>query len=151
MRAAARALEHGFVMTFDYGYAAQELYAPWRTDGTLLCFYRHNPSSDPYTRVGREDMTSHVDFTTLQAVGEESGLRTLGLVSQSEFLSRLGIMEALQPPGEGETDIEEYVARRRAMMELLDPGGLGRIRVLVQVKALDDVPLTGLGEGGDDA
>ena len=86
MREAGDALEHGFVMTFDYGYEAEEMYAPWRTDGTLLCFYRHNPSNDPYVRVGRQDMTSHVDFTSLRRAGEEAGLTTLGLVSQSEFL-----------------------------------------------------------------
>ena len=58
--------ERGFVLTLDYGYVATELYAPWRTDGTLLCFYRHNPSGDPYARIGQQDMTSHVDFTTLR-------------------------------------------------------------------------------------
>ncbi len=125
MRQAAAALEQGFLMAFDYGYAAEDLYASWRTDGTLLCFYRHNPSSDPYARIGRQDITSHVDFTSLRAAGEEFGLTRLGLVPQSEFLSSLGIMEALTPPAEGDTDIEEYVARRRAVTELLDPGWTG--------------------------
>jgi SAM-dependent MidA family methyltransferase len=138
--------ERGFIMTFDYGYAAEEMYAPWRTDGTLLCFYRQNPSNDPYVRIGRQDMTSHVDFTTVMREGEEAGMTTLGLTSQSEFLERLGIMEALAPPAAGETDMEEYVARRRAVMELLDPGGLGRIRVLVQEKGLGEVALSGLGD-----
>ena len=150
MHEAGRAMERGFVMTFDYGYEAEQMYAPWRTDGTLLCFYRHNPSHDLYVRIGRQDMTAHVDFTSVRRAGEEAGLRTLGLVSQSEFLVRLGIMEAIAPPGEGETDMEEYVARRRAVMELLDPGGLGRIRVLVQAKGVESASLTGL-KGDDDA
>jgi SAM-dependent MidA family methyltransferase len=145
MTEAAEALDRGFIMTFDYGYSAEEMYAPWRTDGTLLCFYRHNPSSDPYVRIGRQDMTSHVDFTTLVRAGEDAGMTTVGLTSQSEFLERLGITEALAPPAEGETDMEEYVARRRAVMELLDPGGLGRVRVLVQGKGGGDPSLTGLG------
>ena len=142
---AAHSLERGFHLTLDYGHEADELYASWRTNGTLLCFYRHNPSTDPYARIGRQDMTAHVDFTSIRRAGEEAGLVTLGLTSQSQFLSNLGITEALRLP-EGSTDIEEHFARRRAVMELLDPGGLGRIRVLVQAKGVGDVLLTGLKE-----
>jgi SAM-dependent MidA family methyltransferase len=139
---AGRALRRGFVLTFDYGYEASELYAPWRTDGTLLCFYKHNPSGDPYARIGRQDMTSHVDFTTLRRAGEEAELRTVGMVSQAEFLANMGIAEALPPP-EGEIDLEERLARRRAVSELMDPAGLGRIKVLAQAKGVTDVSLRG--------
>ncbi|MEX0801546.1 MAG: SAM-dependent methyltransferase [Dehalococcoidia bacterium] len=144
LRAAGDALARGFVLTFDYGYAANELYAPWRSDGTLLCFHRHNPSADPYVRIGRQDITAHVDFTTVRAAGESAGLQTLGLVSQSELLTSLGIADALSPPAEGDTDLEGYYARRRAVSELLDPAGLGRIRVLAQSKGLVRPRLSGL-------
>ncbi len=144
MRDAGRALHRGFVLTFDYGYEAEELYAPWRSDGTLLCFYRHNPSGDPYARLGRQDITSHVDFTSLRQAGEEAGLQTLGLPSQSEFLTNLGIAEALAPPREGDLNLEEYYARRRAVSELIDPAALGRIRVLVQAKSVGHPRLRGL-------
>lgn len=143
-----RALRRGFVLTFDYGHEAAELYAPWRRDGTLLCFYRHNPSGDPYARLGRQDITSQVDFTSLRRAGEEAGLCPLGLVSQGQFLAGLGIGEALAPPGEGDLNLEEYYARRRAVLELVDPAGLGRIRVLVQAKGIDNCRLTGL-EGAE--
>jgi len=149
MARAGRALRRGFVLTFDYGYEAEELYAPWRSDGTLLCFYRHNPSGDPYARLGRQDITSHVDFTTLRQAGEEAGLQTLGLASQSEFLANLGIAGALAPLGEGDVNLEEYYARRRAVSELIDPAALGRIRVLVQAKGVGHPRLRGL-EGDPD-
>jgi len=144
------ALGRGFAMTFDYGYEAEEMYAPWRADGTLLCFYRHNPSNDPYARIGRQDMTAHVDFTSVRRAGDEAGLPALGLTSQSEFLERLGIMEALSSPAVGAADMEEDMARRRLVTELVDPGGLGRIRVLMQAKGVKAVALTGL-RSGDDA
>jgi SAM-dependent MidA family methyltransferase len=144
MAKAGRALRQGFLLTFDYGYEAAELYAPWRRDGTLLCFYRHNPSGDPYERLGRQDITSHVDFTTVRRAGEAAGLRTLGLVPQSEFLTNLGIAEALAPPGEGDANLEEYYARRRAVSELVNPEALGRIRVLVQARGVGTPRLTGL-------
>jgi len=151
MRQAAEVLRRGFVLTFDYGYEADELYAPWRKAGTLLCFYRHNPSDDPYSRIGRQDMTSHVDFTTIRRAGEESGLTTLGKLSQAEFLTNMGIGEALALPGEGEIDLEGYFARRRAVLELLDPGGLGRIKALVQSNGIADVELSGFAEARRDA
>jgi SAM-dependent MidA family methyltransferase len=147
MRGAAGAIRRGFVVTFDYGYEAANLYAPWRRHGTFLCFHRHNPSDDPYARIGRQDMTSHVDFTSIRRAGEEAGLRTLGLVPQSEFLMNLGLPDALPAIGEGETDLEEYYIRRRAVVELVDPAGLGRIKVLVQVRDAGDGELTGLREG----
>lgn len=142
MRGAAGSLRRGFLVTIDYGYEAEELFAPWRTDGTLLCFYRHNPSTNPYARIGRQDMTSHIDLTSVRRAGEAGGLATLGLVSQSQFLANLGIGEAMQPPEGG--DLEEYFARRSAVTELLNPGGLGRIRVLIQARDAGDVRLTGL-------
>lgn len=142
MSRAARALGRGFVLTFDYGSAAEALYAPWRTDGTLLSFYRHNPSNDPYARIGRQDMTSHVDFTSLRRAGEAAGLKTLGLVSQAELLMKMGIGEAL-PPADSEISLEARLARRLAVSELVDPAGLGRIKVLAQAKDGGDVRLSG--------
>jgi SAM-dependent MidA family methyltransferase len=146
VRSAAAALGRGFLMTFDYGYEAQELYASWRTDGTLLCFYRHNPSNDPYARIGRQDMTAHVDFTSVMRAGEDAGLTTVGVVSQAEFLSNLGIGDALQAQEGG--NLEEQFARRRAVMELIDPGGLGRVRALIQAKGAGGVDLTGISGHG---
>ena len=146
MRRVAAALARGFVLTFDYGHEAGDLYAPWRRDGTLLCFYRHNPSSDPYARVGKQDMTAHVDFTSLVEEGRRHGLESLGMTSQSRYLAALGIGEALaRAPGD-ELSLEEYYARRRAVSELLDPAGLGRIRVLVQAKGVGPCALRGLAE-----
>ncbi len=144
MAEAGRSLTRGFVMTLDYGYEAEELFAPWRRDGTLLCFYRHNASGDPYARLGRQDMTSHVDFTSLRRAGEGAGLTALGMTSQSEFLSNLGIAEAVRPVGEGDVSLEAYYARRRAVTELVDPAGLGRIRVLIDAKGVGPCRLTGL-------
>ncbi len=85
-----------------------------------------------------------MDFTTLRQAGEEAGLQTLGLASQSEFLTNLGIAEALAPAGEGDVNLEEYYARRRAVSELVDPAALGRIRVLLQAKGAAHPRLAGL-------
>lgn len=144
MKDVSSRLRRGFVLTFDYGYPAQELYAPWRKDGTLLCFYRHNASNDPFARVGKQDMTSHVDFTTLMRAGEEHGLETAGLTTQSRFLTNLGAGDAIGSVARESPDaLEEYYARRRAVQELIDPAGLGRIRVLLQRKGVEATELPG--------
>jgi len=163
MRQVGGALARGFVLTFDYGHEATELYAPWRRDGTLLCFYRHNPSSDLYARIGKQDMTAHVDFTSVVEEGRRHGLEPLSITTQARFLAALGIGEALarlappqadpplaedgqaRPPG-ATLPLEEYYARRRAITELLDAAGLGRIRVLVQARGVGRCTLRGLAE-----
>lgn len=139
MHDAASKIEHGFVLTLDYGYPARRLYAPWRRQGTLLCFYQHTTSTDPYQRIGYQDMTTHVDFTTLARAGSEAGLRPVGFTTQRAFLASLGIEEALAG-GPQALGLEEFLARRRAVATLLDSEGLGRVRVLAQATGLDSVP-----------
>ncbi len=151
----ARSVECGYVLTFDYGYEAADLYAPWRRDGTLLCFSRQSASSDPYQRVGKQDITASVDFTSLRSAGGRAGLRTIAMTDQSTFLVRLGIGEGVaaatrERPGE----MEEYFARRKVVMDLIDPGRLGRVKVLLQGKggprpgesSTDEARLTGFSD-----
>ncbi len=140
----ASKLRRGFVLTFDYGYEASELYAPWRRDGTLMGFYKHNPSQDPYARIGKQDLTAHVDFTSIKRAGEEYGLSVAGFTTQARFLSSLGIGAAVgEVAKEAPGALEEYYARRRAVTELIDPAGLGRIRVLAQRKGVEPSALAG--------
>lgn len=140
MAATAASLEHGIVLTLDYGYPARELYAPARGQGTLLCYYRHTLSSDPLKRIGRQDITSHVDFTTLAQTGERCGLTTIGLISQARLLTNLGLTAYAERLGR--LPSPEREANLRALRELADPDGLGRVGALLQQRGMDDfVPL----------
>ncbi len=144
MREIAMRLRRGYVLTLDYGYEARDLYAPWRRDGTLLCFYRQSASSDPYQRVGKQDMTASVDFTTLRAAGADTGLRTVAMTDQSRFLVRLGIGAGVAAVARDRPEqLEEYFARRDVVLDLTDPGKLGRIKVLLQGKEVPDAPPRG--------
>ncbi|MEK7294288.1 MAG: SAM-dependent methyltransferase, partial [Nitrospirota bacterium] len=89
MREVARVLGCGVAFTIDYGHTAQDLYGPDRSRGTLLCYWKQLTSEDPYTRVGLQDMTAHVDFTTLATVGHEAGLHVTGFTNQMSFLMSL--------------------------------------------------------------
>jgi SAM-dependent MidA family methyltransferase len=136
MARAAGALRRGYVLTLDYGYEASDLYAPWRWRGTLLTFYRHTSGDDPYARIGRQDITASVDFTSVRRAGEAAGLTTLSRMTQAEFLAGLGIGEALASPPDA-TQLEAYYSLRKAVVELTDPAGLGRITVLTMSKGVD--------------
>ncbi len=142
LRGLARRLERGYLVTIDYGYEAQALYAPWRRMGTLMAFRGHSPQPDPLARPGETDLTAHVDLTTLARAGEAEGYASAPAVSQAEALAWLGSGETLAAArARAADDAGAFFAARRAVETLSDPAGLGRIRVLVQAK---DAPLDGL-------
>jgi len=133
-----RAVERGFVMTIDYGYPAAELYAPMRKNGTLLCYYRHTVEENPYVRAGMQDITSHVDFTSLMRRGEELGLATVWFGEQYRFLLGAGMMEELMALEARAVSEEERLKGRLSLKKLILPdGGMGdTFRVLIQAKGV---------------
>lgn len=131
-------LDRGFVMTIDYGYPAQELYAPFRRNGTLLCYHRHQSNDNPYARIGCQDITAHVDFTALQRVAEKKGAETLFFGEQYRFLMGLGFLEALIEVQMQTSDPQQAQALRMTLKNLVLPeGGMGEsFKVLIQGKQI---------------
>jgi SAM-dependent MidA family methyltransferase len=148
MESVAQGVRRGYVITIDYGDLAERLHTPARKGGTLAAYFQHTPQSDPYARVGRQDLTAHANFTTLVDAGRRHGLEPVALVDQRSFLSALGAghcIDALRGLGLSQRD---YDANRMAMRDLLKPNGLGAFRVLVQAKRAPATGLAGLA-GGD--
>jgi len=154
---ASSALERGFVLTIDYGGTAKELYSPQREGGTLRCHYQHVVSGNAYVRVGRQDITAHVDFTALKATGDICGLEVLGYTTQREFLQNLGAttyVEALAKNSRAQSSYDlgsiprrQYMANRMGMQELLQPEGLGNFKVMAQGKGVSTDDLWGFTPG----
>ena len=138
IRSVARLLQRGFVLTIDYGYLASELYAPWRTTGTLMCYYQHTSNENPYIRIGEQDITAHVDFSALIRAGEETGLQQLFYGDQCKFLLGLGFVEALLQAQSREQEPHRAQALRLTLKNLILPdGGMGEIfKVLIQEKGV---------------
>ena len=134
MDGVARALDRGFVITIDYGHEAAELYSPLRRFGTLQTYYRHTDGSSPYQRIGRQDITAHVDFTLLQAGGQAAGLNAIEYVTQADFLDSLGIREVMRRMRGAVMSQYERNANMMGLRELVKPDGLGDFKVLVQEK-----------------
>lgn len=134
----ARALDRGAVITIDYGHTAQDYYAPERKSGTLMGYYRHTVTTDPFTRVGEQDLTAHVNFSSLARTGEQVGLTTTGFTNLQHFLMSLGIEELVE-------GCEQESEAVRAAAQLLRPHGMGTtFKVLVQHKGIAVPALRGL-------
>jgi len=88
-------LSEGFVLTIDYGYSASDYYSEDRSSGALLCYYQHQMNEDPYQNIGDQDLTVHVNFSSLKKWGEELGLKTIGFCPQGTYLVSLGIDEVI--------------------------------------------------------
>lgn len=138
MHRVAAKLQRGFVLTIDYGYPAEELYAPFRRNGTVMCYHKHAAKEDPYQRVGEQDITAHVDFTALEKAGVESGLQTLFFKEQYRFLMALGFVEKLIELQATVSDPNQAQALRMTLKNLIMPDeGMGStFKVLVQGKGV---------------
>jgi SAM-dependent MidA family methyltransferase len=147
MENVARCLKKGFVLTIDYGYLAKELYAPQRKEGTLLCYTQHRTSENPYERLGEQDITSHVNFTSLVQKGEEVGLQFTGLVPQYQFLIALGLLQEMESR-EKEMSEMDALQWRLSLKHLIEPEmGMGEVfKVLIQHKGIHQPQLDGLRE-----
>jgi SAM-dependent MidA family methyltransferase len=139
MKKMALILRRGIVITIDYGYPAQELYSVKHARGTLICYYKHRIEHNPYVRLGLQDITSHVDFTSLARAGEKFGLSVTGFTKQGNFLFGLGVVEAMQALRD--MSPEDHMAIKGLFM----PGGFGdTFKVLIQHKGLKNPSLKGL-------
>ena len=84
-------LTQGMIYIIDYGYHRAEYYHAERHGGTLKCFYQQRVHDNPFTQVGMQDITAHVDFTTIAEAASTHGLSLMGFCEQSHFLLNLGI------------------------------------------------------------
>jgi SAM-dependent MidA family methyltransferase len=134
------ALSEGFVLTIDYGYPAWDYYSEERNRGTLLCYREHQVCEDPYQNIGDQDITAHVNFTSLKKWGEELGFRTLGFCPQGTYLISLGIDEVITELY-GDSPDPFDIARIRG---LILPQGMGEShKVMILYKGKGNPALRG--------
>jgi SAM-dependent MidA family methyltransferase len=134
-------LEKGAILLSDYGYGRAEYYHPDRAQGTLNCFFRHHQHSDPFFYPGLQDITAHVDFTTVAEAGVFHGLALSGYTTQSAFLLASGILDfAEQNKG---TEKEKYL-QNQAIKTLTLPSQMGElIKMICFTKDISTHPLLG--------
>jgi SAM-dependent MidA family methyltransferase len=142
VRDAARRLRRGFIILIDYGHEARELYSPTHSAGTLTTFVKHRsggPEGSPDTpawleQPGEQDITAHVDFTSVRAAAEAEGMTTIAFLDQTYFL--LGLVQ-----GWSDKALADHA---RALKTLLMPGGIGSThKVLILAKGVGTPALRG--------
>jgi len=141
MESLAKILVKGMVLIIDYGFSEKEYYHPQR-QGTLMCHYRHFVHDNPLVLLGLQDITAHVDFTSLAQTAFESGLQVHGFTDQGTFLTNCGILKRMEQLG-GIDD--EKISRYSQQIKLLIlPSEMGELfKVIAMTKGCQNETLIG--------
>ena len=148
---AAAGLGRGVMILIDYGYPAPDLYDPrQRSAGTLATYLGHQVGEDPYRAIARQDLTAHVDLTAVERAAARAGLDLIGTTTQADFLSALGAGELLvAAQTRPDATLQTYLEARSALVRMIDPGSMGRFRVMAFGRDLEpEIRLAGLMGGG---
>lgn len=140
-RSICERVDHGLLVTFDYGFAQERLFDPRaRRFGTAAAYRNQRGHRDLLRDPGEQDLTAHVNFSDLITAGEQAGFQTILWTRQARFLLSLGAAEhpSVATPiqsAAGADPVAAFDARDEARRLLL-PDGIGQdIRVLVQEKS----------------
>lgn len=124
-----RAGDGGAAVLIDYGFPASEYYLAQRSQGTLMCHYRHHSHPDPFFYPGLQDITAHVDFTEMARLALGGGLSVLHYSSQAAFLLAAGLADIMV---QGANDTPGWLSQANAVHKLTSPAEMGELfKVLV--------------------
>lgn len=133
-------ISRGALLLFDYGYPRCEYYHPRRTLGTLTCFFRHRAHSDPLVLPGAQDISVHVEFSSVAQAARSAGLEVAGFTPQAQFLLASGILDSCREMQPGTRDAIMLTGQ---IKRLTLPGEMGElIKVMALTRGVDS-PLTG--------
>lgn len=116
-------LKSGVITLIDYGFLREEYYHPQRHMGTLKCFFQHQAHNNPLQYVGLQDITAHVDFTTVGESAENCGLQVEEFCNQTQFLIDNGLTELLAEV----TDRDAYEKLLPGVKQLTSPQEMGEL------------------------
>jgi SAM-dependent MidA family methyltransferase len=138
-------LERGALLLIDYGFGEREYYHPQRTQGTLMCHYRHRAHDDPFFLTGLQDITAHVDFTAVAEAAVDHGAQLLGYTSQAHFLLNSGITVLLQETSPA--NLREYLPLSMQVQKLTSPAEMGELFKVIALGKGIETTLSGFEHG----
>ncbi|MCP3736553.1 SAM-dependent methyltransferase [Sphingomonas sp. RP10(2022)] len=103
------AAQGGACLVIDYGYEGPAL-------GETLQAVRGHGFANPFETPGDNDLSAHVDFTTLAAAAQPSGAVAWGPVTQRDLLGQLGIDGRTTALARATPDRAEALAADRARL-----------------------------------
>lgn len=141
----AHMLKHGVIVMLDYGFSAREYYHLQRNLGTLMCHYQHYAHTEPLIYVGLQDITAHVDFTSIAHAGVGNGLELKGFCTQAQFLMNCGILNLMSQVSPN--DMAQYAPLAAAAQKLLSPAEMGDLFKVIALSKEFEAPLLGFASG----
>lgn len=117
----------GALLTIDYG-------ADHPGHGDTLQAVRQHEFIDPLAAPGEVDLTAHVDFPSLAKAAEAAGAGPRSLLTQGDFLNRIGLGARVKTLAEGK-DAETREALENAAERLSGRDAMGNLFKVLAVGA----------------
>jgi SAM-dependent MidA family methyltransferase len=131
-------MKQGVVLLIDYGFGRGEYYHPERSQGTLMCHYQHRAHSNPFIYIGVQDITAHVDFTSVAEAAVETGFEILGFTTQASFLMGNNILDLLQFNNK-----KEQLEVNHQLQQLIAPSEMGELFKVMGLSKNSEIELQG--------
>ena len=108
---------NGGLITFDYGYIKN------KNQNTLQSVKKHKYLGIPFIP-GHSDITSHINFELFHKVLKKNNLKVKKIITQNEFLKKIGILERANIVSKKMT-FKEKANMFYRLKRLLDPSEMG--------------------------
>ncbi len=115
--------EVGSILISDYGFPQHEYYHPDRNQGTLMCHRRHHSLHDPLEFIGCQDITAHVNFSSLARIAETVGIEINGFTTLAGFIVDTGL-ESLDLAS---LQVSEQMSVTQQLNTLTSPSEMGEL------------------------
>jgi SAM-dependent MidA family methyltransferase len=110
-----------------------------------MCHYRHYAHDDPFFLPGLQDITSHVDFSSVMESAENTGLELMGYTTQAHFLINCGITEILAQTSADQ--MGKYLPLSNQLQKLVSPAEMGELFKIIAFGKNIAQPLIGFTSG----
>lgn len=127
-------LSKGAVLIIDYGFPRHEYYHPDRTQGTIMCHYRHRAHTNPLAYPGLQDITAHVDFTAVAEAAVENDFSVAGFSNQAAFLMNCDLLSLM----DNSMDEKNRFLQNQQILKLTLPSEMGELfKVMALTKKIE--------------
>jgi SAM-dependent MidA family methyltransferase len=126
IRMIAEKMSEGLFIAVDYGFPEHEYYHPQRAQGTHIAHHQHRSIPDMFYLPGLCDITSHVEWTSINRVAAQAGMGLVHYQSQGAYLLHAGIgdlfLEQVNPQ-----DSKNYISASHAFQKLISEAEMGEL------------------------
>lgn len=123
-------LTQGVILLFDYGYGRKDYYHPDRQMGTLMCYSNHYAHSNPLIQVGLQDITAHVDFTTVIENADQADGTLAGFTTQASFLLSCGLLDLAE---KNKLTAKAAFTQAQHIKKLIMPSQMGEVMKVMAI------------------